>query len=275
MSECFRTYFLRNYCLEKCSNFNDITIHNGISIYEVIRVFDSIPLFLDQHIARLINSAKLLDLEISVDKKRLAKSLIKLCNENNTTTGNVKLIMNYTSGDFYIYFIKHKYPAQQQYEQGVKTAFCHSERNNPNVKRVSELRGIADRLILEKNIYEVILVDKNGFITEGSRSNIFLIKEDTIYTSPAQNVLQGITREKILYICNEIHIAVKETAIHYSAASGFDAVFISGTSPKILPVSAIDNQQFSVSNKYMRQIMEGYNNLIEKYLCQNSPLFLQ
>ena len=77
-----------------------------------------------------------------------------------------------------IYFpIPHAYPTSEDYKQGVPTLTYSAMRENPGVKYINtDLRTRTNRLIKQKQVYEVLLVDKEGYITEGSRSNVFFIR---------------------------------------------------------------------------------------------------
>jgi branched-chain amino acid aminotransferase len=109
-------------------------------------------------------------------------------------------------------------------------------------------------------------VNCSGEITEGSRSNLFFIKGNSVYTSPSKDVLMGITRQRIISICRKNGIGVNETAILADQVEFFDAAFISGTSPKVLPISTIDDYKYSTDNSLLLNIMEIYNNEIQNYI---------
>jgi branched-chain amino acid aminotransferase len=121
------------------------------------------------------------------------------------------------------------------------------------------LRDATDAAIKEHSLYEVILVDKNGQITEGSRSNIFFIKDGEVYTSPLHQVLPGVTRGKIVEIIRSKGIAIHEEPINESDVKSFDAAFISGTSPKVLPISSIGDVTYDVDEPLLRDIMNWYD----------------
>ena len=85
-------------------------------------------------------------------------------------------------------FIKSNYPKPELYKTGVEVCLLHEERTNPNVKAKGlKVRDHANALITEKGVFEVLLVNNDGILTEGSRSNLFLVKGDTIYTATSYN----------------------------------------------------------------------------------------
>jgi len=150
----------------------------------------------------------------------------------------------------------------------VKTILYFGERNNPNAKVMDiNFRENVEKKIHEYAAYEAILINNEGNITEGSKSNIFLVKGDNLYTSPNKQVLPGITREKIFTICNKYRIKFMEKDIGYKEISSFDGLFISGTSPKILPVRTVDMYNFNSSNnKLINSLAEYYNLMITEYI---------
>ena len=116
-----------------------------------------------------------------------------------------------------------------------------------------------------KKAFEALLVDSNGYIPEGSRSNIFFIKGDTVYTAPKGDVLLGITREYILKTCKELNIRVIEENIHICDLAKLDGAFMSGTSVNVLPIASIDDIKLnSVDNEIIRAVNNGYMDGMEK-----------
>jgi len=277
VSECFGDYFIKNEDVLRNAEFKDKNITEGISLYEVIRVIDKVPLFLDRHLERLHNSAALINKKIWMNKEELKNELFKLIDINKYNEGNIKIIFNTISdglieeNKFYAYFIESHYPTDKQYKNGVGTVFCFMERSNPNAKIINkELREYTNKLIEDNNVYEAILVDKEGYITEGSRSNIFMVKGDNVITAPLEKVLPGITRTIILELCKAEGIVFKEEKVNYKEISKLDALFISGTSPKILPINKINDFKLSSStNNIVQNIMRAYNRSIRNYINNN------
>jgi len=247
-------------------------IEKGTSLYEVLRVIQGVPLFLEDHLARLKNTAQLTRLDLPLDGETIRKGLNKLISSNQTETGNVKIVINYPererAGDFYAYFVEHSYPSPEDYQYGVKTVLVEVERPNPNAKvDRADYRKKIDDAIQESGSYEALLVDHEGNVSEGGRSNLFMLEGDTIYTAPADKVLKGITRQMVLTACRNQGYQVVERVISLKEMLDMDAVFISGTSPKVLPVSQIDDTRIdSASNKVIRDIMAGYDAIIDEYI---------
>ncbi len=247
-------------------------IEQGISLYEVLRVIDGVPLFLEQHLERLKNSAKLTNLELPLNDKEVSQRLQDLISSNRVENGNIKFVINYTEpgkpADFYAYFVEHDYPTKEVYQKGVKTVLVHVERPNPNAKvDRADYRNTVDEAKRRTGSYEALLVDREGNVSEGGRSNLFMVKGDVVYTAPADKVLKGITRQMVLTACQNQGYQVVEKEISLEEMLNMDAIFISSTSPKVLPVSQIDDKIInSGNNKIIQDVMAGYDAIIDDYV---------
>lgn len=243
-------------------------------IYEVIRVIDGIPLFLEEHIARLSKSANLLNYNIENILETIELDTRKTISLNENPELNLKILLYNIENpipDYYIFFIESNYPMEELYETGIKTVTFKAVRSNPNAKIINnEFRKNVNESIEKNNAYEALLLNDNDEVTEGSRSNVFFIKGDTVYTPPGNDVLLGTTRNKIIKICNDANIKVCEEPITISFLNNCDALFITGTSPKVLPISQVDDRMYdSPNNKILLKIMESYDNLIKEYIASH------
>lgn len=253
---------IRDSVREMIADFNAAIMKGGLdmpSIYEVVRLTDGKPQFLPEHFQRLENSLGSIGMAVPFTQEKLADSIHELAEDGNVLNHNLKLEVD-VSGHSILYMSPTHYPSEAQYRKGVPTELFHGERKNPNVKMMDRaLRDATDAAIKEHSLYEVILVDKNGQITEGSRSNIFFIKDGEVYTSPLHQVLPGVTRGKIIEIIRSKGIAIHEDPISETDIASFDAAFISGTSPKVLPISSIGDVKYDVDEALLRDIMCWYD----------------
>ena len=112
----------------------------------------------------------------------------------------------------------------------------------------------------------MLLVDRNERITEGSRSNVFFVKGNRFYTAPDSMVLSGVTRKKVMECLADLEFTIVEEAVFTSEISTFDAVFLTGTSPKVLPVRSIGKQVFNTQLLVVNELMNQYNHLIDNYI---------
>ncbi|MCY6370441.1 aminotransferase class IV [Clostridium ganghwense] len=273
MGECYSEKFICNNEVESCEEFSNDFVNKGKSLYEVIRIIKGVPLFLEDHLQRLENSASITGLELWLNKSEIKSNIEELCRVNNVFEGNVKIVFNHrdeNEKDFLMYFIKHNYPTEDMYKNGVYTTLYHAERENPNAKVINtNLREATNKIIKEKGVFEAILVDDNGYITEGSRSTIFMIKGNKIFTSPLKAVLPGITRKYVVKVCNELGKEIEEKEIYYKDIKELDGLFVCGTSPKVLPISRVDENKYNPNNDIVQQIKKGYDKVIQEYVENN------
>ena len=265
-------YYIYNGIIKSVDFSEEVITSKGVTLYEVIRVGSGVPLFIEEHLTRLENSAKLTKIDLKYDNVEIKRQLKLLIEKNKIYEGNVKIILNHNIDDnIYAYFIKHRYPLDEMYVKGVETILYHGERKNPNAKVINlTFREKVDEKIIAAQVFEAILVDNNGNITEGSKSNIFMIKGNDVITAPIKDVLPGVTRDIIIELLKKLLFNVVERNVNYKEILKMDALFITGTSPKVLPISKVDETEFSSTNNpiLIRVIIE-YNKLIEKYIKNN------
>ncbi len=256
---------LYNNKVTSSTGFSEKIFEKGFSIYEVIRIFKGKPIFLNDNLMRLSNSLKKSNIKIDVETLNLPDKLMRFIQLENMVEGNLKYVLHFTSDqpDEYIYQIPHSYPAAEEYQQGVPTLTYSAMRENPGVKYINtDLRTRTNQLIKEHQVYEILLVDRDGYITEGSRSNVFFIKNEVIYTAPVEYVLPGTSRKRVFDICQKYRLAIEEKRIACSELAHYDAAFLSGTSPLILPINRIDDLHFNPQWPILQEIMKYYFQLI-------------
>ena len=261
MNECFGKKFILNGELQSCESFDNSLIYDGDSIYEVLRMVKGSPVFFDDHMERLSTSARLQRKKMLADASILKKDIINLTKSDRKKEVNLKIVFNYKkdSYNYIVYFIGPMYPSEEQYRKGVKGILFYAERKDPGSKVINhKLRSsIFHKLILD-GAYEALLVNNNGQITEGSRSNIFFLKNNVLVTAPDDLILNGITRKHILEICRENNIKVRLAYVRAERITDFEAVFMTGTSPMVLPFCCIDDKYFSVRIPVIRKLRDLY-----------------
>lgn len=238
-------------------------------IYEVLRVVNRKPLFLEQHIRRMEKSFNVINKTFYYEECKIREFIETLINSNNVDNGNIKITIDTGLDTIKLFFIPHSYPTEEMYSNGIKTILYKGERENPNAKIIqTEFREKVNYEIKNKNVYEALLVDRNDEITEGSRSNIFVIKDNIVITPPVEKVLPGVTRGEIIKLCEELGFEVVEEVITVRGLPFISTAFLSGTSPKILPISTIDEISLDVNNEVLRKLMKEFDIRINKYLLK-------
>lgn len=239
------------------------------SVYEVIRIIDGVALFLEDHFQRLSVSTDLQKMNLQLGFQEFKTIISELTRRNRQFEGNVKFSCSQIDNQvqWVCSFIPHSYPMAADYQNGVKTDLLFAERKNPNAKVVqTSVRDRANREIAEKGLYEVLLVNKDKLITEGSRSNVFFVKDNQFYTAPVSMILEGVTRRKVFDCLHVLGFTVVEKAISSDLICDFNAAFLTGTSPKVLPVNSVGEQVFKVRNDAVIQLMDRYNQMIQEYI---------
>ncbi len=264
-------FFIMNNDIKYTSEYSLEEIEKQKGVYEVIRVINKTPLFADEHVQRLIHSANLINLNINMTKSDIIRNICKLSELNNIQEQNIKLLFT-IEGYSYFFFIKSFYPDEEMTRKGIKTITYKVVRENPNVKfHNADLRASINKALIKQEAYEALLIDNQERVVEGSRSNIFFIQKNKLVTAPSAAVLMGITRSKVIKICNQLNINVVERNILLNELSKFGGAFMTSTSNNILPIRSIDDVIYVNFNGNLKQIMEEFkkemNADLEKMKC--------
>jgi branched-chain amino acid aminotransferase len=261
MNECLGNKFILNGELQSSDLFDNSLVYEGDSVYEVLRMIKGNPVFFKDHMERLSGSVNLQEKEMLADIREVRKAIITLTRADRKKETNLKIVFNYNGSmkNFIVYYIEPIYPSAEQYRSGVKGILFHAQRKNPVSKVINhKLRSeIYHRLILE-GAYEALLVNEKNMITEGSRSNIFFLKGENLVTAPDHLILNGITRKHILDICEQSQIKTELRCVSAEDISEYDSVFMTGTSPMVLPFCSIDTARFNVKLSLMERLRSLY-----------------
>ncbi|MEX0987128.1 MAG: aminotransferase class IV [Bacteroidales bacterium] len=233
--------------------------------YEVIRLINGQFLFLDDHLERLKYSCSKAGLACP-EKEEILQTLQLLVEKESIIDGNVKLVVFQQRERIHLgsFFVPHFFPSDVDYQTGVRVMTYAFERPDPTIKKWNEnFRNNVGRFIREENIYEAILLNEAGELTEGSRSNLFFTDPgNRIITAPEGMILSGITRKYVLKICDGEGIKIIEKAVTKAEAATMKGCFISGTSPMVLPVRELDELEFDPRNMVLNRIMAAYKKMI-------------
>ena len=254
------------YINNKFVNFKSAKIHiedRGLqfadSVYEVIAVLDNNLIDLDFHLKRLKYSLRELEIKFTINKKNLNNIFLNLIKKNKTRNGIIYLQI--TRG---IQFREHKYqknltPTLIVYTRnksfnlpgkkfvGVKTITYQDLRwKRRDIKTVNLLPNIiAANMAKKKNAYEAILI-QNGKVTEGTSSNIWIIKRNNLITHPANSdILKGVTRTSLLKIIKKTNLKLIEKQFTHKQLINADEVFLTSSGSFITPILKIDNKKIN------------------------------
>lgn len=245
-----------------------------IKIYEVMAVENSLPLFFFEHIKRFkISISRYRDNSVE-ELVEIATSLIKPILHNSTGL-NLKLTYCKELDKFSVEKRKPRRPTVENYTSGAKTGLYQGERENPLIKQENtSFRKKTEEICMEKGFYDLLLINKQGNITEGTRTNFLLINgKGDIITSPIGDALNGITRSIIFDICKSRNIKIIEKDITENILKNATSLIITGTSPGILPIISCDSIKFSVENSVIKTLQYEFRKRVEKDRYITEELF--
>ena len=236
------------------------------AVYEVVKVVQAVPLFFEDHMERMRSSARASGTPIGKGDREILDGIFSLVDRCQCPETNVKLLCALVEGKevFLTYFIATEDPGPEGLSRGVHTILLQAERKDPHVKNVSS--SFRDRVrdaMKKAGAYETLLVDGDGLITEGVRSNLFFVREGNLCTPPSEKVLLGVTRKQVVQICRESGIELREERLHRKEIKGIEAAFLTGTTVDVMPIGTIEGCSVgSASHPLVREIVEKYDDAV-------------
>lgn len=245
-------------------SLNSIEYTYGYGVYETIRVRRREPLFIADHFLRLRISCEALKLQHEFSDGMIAQAVRDLIGALSEDTYNIKLLLIGASksenAQLYILASNPHYPDKSLYRDGVHTITRNFERAYPQAKSLNMLQSyMAYRDAKEVQAYDALLVNREGSITEGTRTNFFAMRGMTIVSPPAHEILHGVTRKHVLEVALSQGFTYIEAAISRTAVTGYDAAFLTSTSTKILPIKSVDEQKLPPIPDSLRILMKAFD----------------
>ena len=269
MKECAQPYFILDGEVRECPSFDDKLVHKGTSVYEVVRLMGVKFLFIEDHLKRLFNSLKMAEIQSRITPAGIKVSLQILLGKNRITEGNVKIVINLQadgSKHFLAYFVDHRYPTPQDYQNGVRVITYPFERIDPNKKIWRpEFRKHVAKTLSDTKAFEVLLMDSGKFITEASKANVFGIQQGNIITPPEAVILPGITRHYVLEVCEALFLKVIRRKISREEIPELDGLFLTGTSLHVLPVCSVDDHSMPAEHHILTDVKKHFQQEIDNY----------
>lgn len=254
--------------IEEIEIFDDLV---GKGVYEVIKVQKNVPMFLEDHLERFFKSIDALGYKCDLTLENIKNRVDFLIDKNPKGDRNLKLIFSETKDGTFkllIFFIDTVFPDEKLYKEGIKTVTINLQREDPNIKiQRNWYKEKVGNFLKEKEVYEALLVDDDGFITEGSRSNIFYVIGDEIITTQGDKVLLGITREYVLKVIEKLGYKLVNKTLNMRDLKDIDGAIMTGTGVGVIPISTIDSYNInSTNNKIINLILENYNKIEDEYI---------
>jgi len=224
----------------------DKAVWYDFGVYENIKVLQGKVMWPLPHVDRLFRSAQLIGLTLGEDKEtvlswiaayardaQLQNHIIKVCAYGDADTNTRATLSLFAVGLTF-------YP-DSYYSKGVSAITYPGERHFPNAKSMDTLLSfMAFREAARQGAFDSFLVDGDGNVREGSRSNIYIIAHDMVITPPKEEVLEGVTRTLVFELLQHHDIPFQEAPLSKERLMAAQEVFITATSANVMPVVSVD-----------------------------------
>ncbi len=236
---------------------SDLGLQRGYGVFDFLRVKEQRPLFIDAHIDRLYRSLELMRLQINYTKEQFKAIIAELVNKNNLTHSGIRITITggaspdgYTPVVPHIIIVQQSLPAPSNLLQaGSYKLVTHAYRRQiPEVKTTDYLMAIWLQPWIKEQDAQDVLYHWEGNITECPRANFFIVTQNNTLVTPAIGMLKGVTRANILAVAKNF-IPVEERVVTLKDINTAKEVFISSSTKRIIPVTAVDDVTFGVYTK--------------------------
>ena len=241
------------------------TLHYGMGVFEGLRAYQTnqgTAIFrLLEHTDRLFNSAHIFMMKIPYDKATLMEAQLEVVKQNKLESCYIRPIVFYGSEgmgisakNLSVHVAIAAWPwgtylGKDSLEKGirVKTSSFSRHHVNVNMCRAKSVTTYANSMLAHQEVIidgydEALLLDVSGYVAEGSGENIFIIKNNKLYTPDMTSCLEGITRASIIEFAGEVGIPVIEKRITRDEVYCADEAFFTGTAAEVTPIRELDNR---------------------------------
>lgn len=255
----------------------------GDSVYEVTKTYDGIPFLLEEHLDRLWKSSERLSMPIYFDQNFLINEANKTLQLLDEKTAYIRLVVTRGEGaigldpsladknNFVIITKKHPENPEWWYEKGVSFIIAGTLRNpveamDPNIKSGNYLNNVMAYIEAKKeNAYDAMMLNKEGFITEGTTNNIWIVKGGTVITPPLRaGILEGLTRQLVLQLCEKNVVPHKQTDIAVDELFAADECFFTSSTKEIVPITEVNGKK--IGNGVPGEMTKRLHRLYKEYL---------
>ena len=240
------------------------TLHYGCGAFEGVRAYNTVngtAIFrLEEHTERLFNSAKILRMNIPFSKEEVMQAQKDVVRENKlescylrplTWIGDKKLGVSPKGNTIHLMVAAWPWGAylgEEGMQRGIRVKISSYTRHHVNItmtqaKAVSNYTNsiLANMEATDDGYDEAILLDTNGFVSEGAGENLFIIKDGVVYTPDASaGALNGITRNTVMHICKDLGLELVQKRISRDEVYICDEAFFTGTAAEVTPIRELD-----------------------------------
>ena len=269
------------------------TLHYGTGVFEGVRAYETekgAAIFrLEDHTKRLFEAAKKINIEVPYSQDELNKVQKDIFLKNNLSEGYLRPIifmgseslgLRATDLSVNVAVAAWEWPSYMSPEakkNGISIIKSPYEQYSNPIHSGYKIIGtyinstMALHDAISKGADEALLLDKNGYVSEGSGENIFSIKEDTLITPKTDHCLNGITRQSVIKIASDLGLNVEEKDVTYEELVQSDEVFFSGTAVEITPISKIDDVLIGLGS--IGPVTEKLQNLYSDIVTGKNELY--
>lgn len=260
----------------------------GDSVYEACRSYGGVFFALEDHIERLFKSGHRIGMDMQMHEREYMAEIYRVAHEAGLQDAYMRIIVSRGEGDINLdpnssrnttsVIILKKVEAMlnpKVYTEGVDLITAKTVRRNtrdsmdPNIKSGNYLNNImALGEAKQKKAYDAIMLNQEGFVTEGTTSNFFIVKNKTLYGPPDEAaILHGITRARIRKLCKRHRIRYVEKMFRPGDVYKADEAFMTGSVKEIVPVRTLDGKKIgkAVPGLITTKISEHYKEMVKKY----------
>ncbi|ARK31417.1 D-amino-acid transaminase [Halalkalibacter krulwichiae] len=240
---------------EATIQFDDRGYYFGDGIYEVAKIYEGKPFAMDLHLKRLRSSAEKLDMAFPFSETTMTELLLHLLQKNNVKNGLIYFQLTrgveprnhlYTRKSIPVFtaFTQPSQDLKDMQKNGIDVWLTDDIRwLRCDIKTLNLLGNVMVKRESADNGCQEAILNRDGFITEGSSSNLFLVKDKVLYTHPATNlILNGITRQVLINLAKKYDYKVVEEPFPVDVLEHADEAFITSTSVEIAPIKSVRGQ---------------------------------
>src|SRR5579863_7957335 len=264
----------------------------GDGIWEGLRLHDGGLPFLDQHLDRLYEGAKAIDMDIGLTRAGLIERLLAVLRADKMRDGvHIRLMVTrglkatpyqdprVTIGPATVVIIpEYKQPLPKTVEQGIRLFTTHVRRAHPDtldpkLNSHSKLNDIMACIQATKaGADEALMLDPQGFVATCNSTHFFIVRRGEVWTPTGKYCIAGITRANVLRICRENAIPVCEKDFSLTEVYGADEAFVTGTFAGVAPVIEVDGRQISAGRgPLVERLQQLYLELIDRDVARAVP----
>ena len=254
----------------------------GDGIFEGIRAYHGRVFKLAEHLKRLYESAKSIQLNIVISKDEMQEVVLETLRKNDLKDAYIRLVVSRGKGDLGLDPIKCPRAAifciaaqikifePSMYEHGLEVKTVAIRRNNPDslsprIKSLNYLNNILAKLEANQaGVVEGIMLNQEGYVAEGTSDNIFIVREGVLITPPlSAGILEGITRDSVLQLAKKLGIEAREELFTRHDLYTSDECFLTGTAAELIPVIRVDGREIGagVPGEVYKQLLEVFRDL--------------